>query len=255
MKSLLVALTLLLAGCGTTVSSVPIYPADWPALSKANDPKAPDISGTYYALSDPVGPLVYPKGGAPHEIFFLIPIGGPPDTPQLGRRILPWHLGVRPSNELWNSVCCFDAAIQSDSTQSGVTNDRGWVRITRADGGKFTIQCGQGEVPSVSFVLAPATPQSFFEFIWTNPDGYTIEDGALVVFSVVTTSRIEHGFDSKGIGDASYYGDAAGCFRFWRALDGSLIMLENLTGERYKPGRGSLVFQKWWRWRPIPAGR
>ena len=247
MKSLfLIGLVLLLTGCGATTSSVPVYPADWPALVKTDNSKTlPDMSGTYYALSDPIGPLVYPQFGAPVEIFFFVPIGAP-DIPQLGRRVLPWHLAVHSSDQQRESLARFDAALQKAYAQGGAAAGIGWVRLSRSANGAFDVRCGLDQTTTVSFTLSPASPQSFLQSIWSTPDGYTIEDGAIVTNSVIATSPLERKADS-----AASLGNAAGHFRFWRAADGSLVMLENLYWEYSMPGRGSLVFQKWWRWRPV----
>ena len=248
MKYFLITLALLLAGCGTRESSVPLYPSDWPALVKGSGESCPDISGTYRAVSEPVGPLLYPKGGAPREDLFFIKIGEVP-TPKLGRRVLPWHLAVRPSEDVRDSLASFDLLLRPDDAHPDGKVDLGWVRITRADAGQFRIECGVDEQVMFAFMLKPAPAQSPVEWLVSSPRGYVVDDGALATYCSITASKMEHVYLNKYGKALDYYEDAGGYFTFRCAADGSLVMVENLFYQRTRSN--SLSFQKWWRWRRI----
>lgn len=243
MKWMLLGCAVVIAGCGTTGSSVPVYPAGWPALIKSKN--APDLSGTYRAVSDPVGPLVYPRGGRPREIFFFVPVGEPERNATFGRRILPWHLaGLQGSNmqEQWGAIKQFAGEVEPDAEHPEGREEGGWVKVAGQSDGEIRVECGVKGESRGRFVLAPAGKRPALAGLWSNPRGYRIEDGGVKVVATFPVPEIER--------DGGVSALATGSFTFYRAADGSLVMLENLFGA---PSTNTLVFQKWWRWRPVQA--
>lgn len=243
MKRAAVALAACLTGCaGTWVSSEPLYPADWPApeASTAQGDRA-DLSGTYRALSDPAGPLEYPPGGHPREMFFFVTFGPPVPPPRLGRRILPWHLAgcAGPEDqELWSALERFADALEPDAEHPDGREELGWVRLVERGEGTLDVACGVGGETLCSFALEPAPAGS--GGIWRLPRGSTLVDGALVVHGAYRVSPLECSPGAERV--------AAGTFAFRRAVDGSLLMLESPS---WAPAGGEVVFRKWWRWRTI----
>lgn len=232
-----------LVACGTTSSSVPLYPADWPALQKAGnrDSTTEPLHGIYRALSEPAGPLVYSRGGSPREIFFLVPVSGARPAPELGRRNLAWHiaglLALPDGGEPWQELERFTAALEPDAEHPDGREDRGWVKLSDGGAGVLRIECGVGDEVLATLRLAPEPERTFLEAMWTSTRGYRAEDGGLGVTAAFPLSPVER---DPGGGNI-----AAGRFTFYRADDGSLVMLENLVGT---PSGDSLAFRKWWRW-------
>lgn len=228
------ALAALVAGCaGTYTSSTPVYPKDWPARLTSEDASGcPDLSGTYRAVSEPAAPLVYPPGGAPAEMAFLVPYAKA-KTPPLGRRMLAWHLAGKfgPNDPLLHDLKRFAAAINDA--------DAAWVRVLPGVDGKINVTCGLRHEAIVRFDLAPRNPDKS-EF-WNYQPGYICRNGSLIVRGVFPVPAAERGHTNNEDPHA------AGVFTFSRATDGSLVMLEDL----YWSQGQEVVFAKWWRWRRI----
>ena len=241
----LVALCLAPACAGTVTSDAPLYPADWPALVARGDPSAQDPCGTYRAVSEAAGPLEYPPGGAPYEMFFFVPIGRPP-TPLLGRRTLAWHLASSmgpEEGELWQDLERFAAALQEAAAAPGGAQEVGWVRVASDGESAFVITCGVGAESACSFRLERRAERSWWQRLWSLPRGYArTKDGLSVVGAFPVPPEECPGSERRL---------AAGTFTFRRAVDGSLVMLENLHSA---PMSNQLVFQKWWLWRPLAGG-
>lgn len=232
-----------LAACaGTTSSDEPFYPRDWPPrAARADDGSGPDLCGTFRAVSDPAGPLEYPCGGYPHEMFLFVPYARAKPPAQLGRRNLSWHLAsvLGPEDEgLWQDLARFAAALEPGPSAPDGEPDLGWVQVTRADGPTYAVRCGVGSAVSCSFLLEPSPAWHGWRSLWSYPPGYTLRDGGLVLRGAFVLSPLERAAESDGL--------AAGTFTFYRAVDGSLVMVESL---HYAPRGGEVSFQKWWRWR------
>jgi hypothetical protein len=244
MQRTCVALLVSLPAC-VSVSDEPMYPAQWPPRTfERESSKVIDLSGTYRAVSDPAPALEYPHGGHPQEYFCGIPIGPPEPLPPLGRRVLAWHLaGIQRSDdgELWTNLERFAAALGADADHPDGHDDIGWVTVVRHDD-RYDVQCGVEVEALVSFELAPIPRRGFLARWWTLPQGYSIDDGALVVHSAFPASSVERWPGTRGI--------AGGTFTFWRTVDGSLVMLEALN---FAPAGGEINFRKWWRWRRVES--
>ena len=246
MRRAVTALAACLVGCaGTWTSSDPLYPADWPALVASGDAQTcPDLTGTYRAVSDPAGPLEYPPGGHPREMFMFVTFGPPRPVPALGRRILSWQLAGADGpadGDLWSGLERFAAAMRADPAHPDGQDEVGWVRVSAGAAGRFDIDCGIAEDTLLTFVLGPSPAPSLWEALWFLPaHGYTTVDGAMVIHGAFPASPVE-----SRPGPNRF---AGGSFTFHRAVDGSLVMLESL---HWAPAGGEVVFRKWWRWRRI----
>ncbi len=222
-----------LSGCvfvGTLSSGRPVYPATWPALDTAR--ACPDISGTYRAVSEEAAPLVYPPGAQPVKVFFLIPYGRPKPAP-LGRRILPWHLaGAFPSSnkEDWSALTRYAAALEKN-------NGAGWVRVQQTGAG-FGVSAGL-EDETLFHVMLNNEPQE----LWGNYTSHAFEcgKGGIAVVGCFPPPGAEN---PEGLSNAV----VNAYFTFYRAVDGSLVALEEAVGGL--PG-GNPEFSKWWRWQPV----
>jgi hypothetical protein len=224
-----------LPGC-YVLSGRPIYPDRWPSTSTA-DPRSacPDISGTYRALSDEAPPLAYPPGDAPH----MAPFGSPPPAPPLGRRVLAWHLaGTGKGKEEWAALIAYAGSVEADLFPSGRGEDPGWVRVQQQPGGLIEVQAGLREQASVQFAIREYS--GWGEGFAGAARAYQCREGGLTVWG---------GFEPPPAENPS--GETGGAYAkctFSRAVDGSLVMLE----EPYAGvPRGTMAFKKWWRWRPI----
>ncbi|MBS0197270.1 MAG: hypothetical protein JSR77_10975 [Planctomycetes bacterium] len=249
MKWLLLFVALFLPGCaGTWCSGEPLYPKDWPPIVAAATDHAPaDLSGTYRAVSDPVGPMEYGPGDAPREMIFFISYGDPKTPPVVGRRILPWHLiGFQDEKhaDVLKQLEAFSVALKPDAQHPDGQDDLGWVRLKCSRPGEsngIIMECGVDREPMVTTTLVPTPKQTPVDWLTTMPGGYRIlEDGAYEINSSFPASALEHFPDSTR--------NAAGTFRFYRTADGSLVMLESL---HFAPAGGEVTFQKWWHWRRI----
>jgi len=233
-----VALALALQGCiGTMSSSAPNYPDDWPAL----DIRAgcPDLSGTYHAVSEAAAPLEYPYLGRPRTVFSVVivpvPVGPEVDAPVLGRRLLPWHLaGASEASpefppypagsppDLWAGLEQYTEALGVDLDAPGDESGTDWVRIQAVPEGRLAVTAGRAEAVLLAF---------------DSPQAADCKDGAL---------EIGGGFRSPpSEGAETVYA----FHHFYRAVDGSLVMLES---QSWASGNGkTLSFDKWWRWRRL----
>ncbi len=226
-----------LSGCiaGTTTSSRPIYPADWPALtSPAPGRTCPDLTGTYRAISEEAAPLVYRLGGGPHDMFMFIPVGPEEPAPPLGTRLLPWHLAGEfdEGSETWSSLMAFAA-------QPDLGNGAGWVRIRGEPDDALLVAAGLDD----QTILQMALSRRRQGLLTYKPGRYKCEGGGVVIYGAFPPPPEENPTGAA-------YGVGARC-TFYRAVDGSLVMLEDAyTGVP----QGTMLFKKWWRWRPVEAG-
>lgn len=237
---LLVVPGCILPGTGTKLSPRPVYPADWPELAVPADGRsAADLSGTYRAISEAAGPLVYPAGGHPQERFLFVPIGGVKPAAELGRRHLIWHLCGEFRGDSWDELAEMAAAIEAENLRLGSTNSAGWVRVREEPAGSIKVSAGLGERALIRRELVPKRQP-----LWTyQPNRYQRRAGGVEVRGVFPSPAVEN---PMGIPNPTM---GAIC-TFYRARDGSLIMLENPYAG---VAGGNLEFQKWWRWLPVPV--
>jgi hypothetical protein len=231
-----------IVGCAADrVSSIPLYPANWPALVKGG--ACPDLTGTYRAVSDEVGLLQYPPGGEPRPMVFLliVPVPGSgfgdPVPPLLvGRRILPWHIaGAFAENDPdeWQKLSQYTSALEAESARSGAALAAGWVRIQELSDGRLHITAGIDDCPVLNLDLRKEAQAWAF----AQSHRYICKDGGLVVTGSFPPPREEN---PRGSDRAHAH------FSFFRAEDGSLVMLEDVYA-----GSQAVLFKKWWRWRQI----
>jgi hypothetical protein len=221
-----------ISGCAVS-SSRPVYPDDWPALeSSAAGRDCPNLSGTYRAVSEEAAPLVYPRGRAPQDKFF-IPLGPPHPVPPLGLRLLPWHLAGQFDEESATWLSLENYAALADRV-----SDAGWVRVREQPDGSIAISAGLDDETLLRVAL---TRES--QGIWTyKPQVYKCNDGGLVVYGAFPPPPVEN---PRG----QPFAVGAIC-TFYPAADGSLVMLEEAyTGV----DQGTMSFSKWWRWLPVEA--
>jgi hypothetical protein len=224
-----------LPGCYVQ-SGRPIYPDSWPSIL-APDPRSacPDISGTYRALSDEAPPLAYAPGKAPHNA----PFGSPTPAPPLGRRVLTWHLaGTGKGEEEWAALVAYAGSLDADVFPSGRGEDPDWVRVQRLPGGLIEVQAGLREQTSVQFAIRESS--GWWESFTGAAQTYQCQEGGLTLWGGFQPPPVENpSGDTRGA--------SAKC-TFSKAADGSLVMLE----EPYVGvPRGTMSFNKWWRWRQI----
>lgn len=247
-------LSLALSGCaGTVKSSRAIYPENWPALAKPESGReCPDLSGTYLALSDEAPPLVYPAGGQPSRMILSVPYGGPVPLPTLGKRVLTWHLaGMRAElrgasikagmsfkdyEAQWDALARYAALVEADAVHPDGGARTGLVRIREMDGGVLEVHAGLHDRNVLSLRVKKYPPRA-----WTYQNSsYKCRDGGLLITSYFLPPDVEN---PAGLPET--YSDGT----FYRAVDGSLVMLEessvSITNAYTSP------FQKWWRWQPV----
>ncbi len=164
-----VALTLLVTGCEfIPTTSRPIYPADWPAIVRADEgAEPPDFSGTYCVLSEPASQLVYPAGGEARSTILAIPIEGPKAPPQLGRRALPWYFlrleGTAPTGER-GRVHFFLTKLRLDALHPDGHDGVGWVRLTHQSKEKgYLVEVGVGDTVEVAYQFSPTPEEQLLE--------------------------------------------------------------------------------------------
>jgi hypothetical protein len=224
-----------LAGCaGTWSSGRPIYPDGWPLLQGSSD--CPDLSGTYRAISDEAGPLRYRPGEHPREMFLFVTHGKPEPLPPLGRRILPWHLAGVFGGDAWNTLEGYAAVL--DTTHPDA--DSGWVRVTTLPHGTIGIRAGRDDHSLLELALRK---EAHGRGRYTSGI-YQCEDGAVVVIGAFPPPPVEN--------PAGQNLHAGAKFRFFRAVDGSLVALEVKHADVVE---GNLEFAKWWRWPRIDQGQ
>jgi len=234
-------LAICLSGCaGTWVSSRPIYPANWPALD--TEQICPDLSGRYRSVSDEAAPLVYPPGGHPREMFMFITFGKPEPIPPLGRRILTWHLAgaFKDKNkdyEMWNALTLYAAALEAEVTQSDQKDEAGWVEIQKLANSTIEVRTGLHDKTLLNFTLRKEA-----QGLWTYKSNvYNCKKGGLVIVNNFPPPPEENPNDILSAVIGAF-------FTFYRAVDGSLVALEEaFTGV----DGGNMVFNKWWRWQRI----
>lgn len=247
-------LSLVLSGCaGTVKSSRAIYPENWPALANPGSGReCPDLSGTYLSLSDEAPPLVYPVGGQPSRMILAVPYGGPVPLPTLGKRVLTWHLaGMRAElrgasikagisfkdyEVQWDALARYAALVEADAMHADGGAGTGLVKIQEMEGGVLEVHAGIRDRNVLNFRVKKYTPQA-----WTYQNSsYKCQDGGLLITSYFLPPDVEN---PAGLSQA--YSDGT----FYRAVDGSLVMLEessvSITNAYTSP------FQKWWRWQPV----
>jgi hypothetical protein len=241
-----------LCGCaGTVKSGRPIYPEDWPAIAEvAPGAKCPDLSGTFEALSDEAPPLVY-AGQSPRKTILLVPYGGPVPMPMLGRRVLTWHLaGMRAElrgssikagisygeyQAQWGALTHFAALVEAAAAHPDGRAGNGLVKVREQDEGVIEVDAGLRDQTILSFRLKEYPRGAWWQ---TYQDAsYQCRDGGLVIWSYFLPPDIEN---PAGLSES--YSTAT----FYRAVDGSLVMLEEspagIANAYTSP------FQKWWRW-------
>jgi len=227
-----------ISGCiaGTMASSRPVYPADWPALASPSSGRVcPDLTGTYRAVSDEAAPLVYRPGGGPHEMFMFIPVGPDEPAPPLGTRLLPWHLAGEfdEGSATWSSL--MDYAAQPD-----LGDGAGWVRIHEQPDGALLVVVGLDDETILQMTLSRRR-QGLLTY---KPRRYKCGGGGVVIYGAFPPPPEENPTGAT-------HGVGARC-TFYRATDGSLVMLEDAyTGVH----QGTMLFEKWWRWRLVEAGQ
>lgn len=241
----------LCACAGTVKSGRPIYPEDWPAIAEvAPGARCPDLSGTYQALSDEAPPLVY-AGQPPHKMMLLVPYGGPVPIPMLGRRVLTWHLaGMRAElrgssikagisyedyQAQWDALARFAALVEAAAAHPDGSADNGLVKVQWQYEGVIEVDAELRDQTIVSFRLKKY-PRGAWWQTYQNAS-YECRDGGLVIWSYFLPPDVEN-----PAGLSENHSTAT----FYRAVDGSLVMLEespgSITTEYTSP------FQKWWRW-------
>jgi hypothetical protein len=168
----------------------------------------------------------------------FVPIGGVKSEVALGRRHLIWHLCGEFCGGSWEELAEVAAAIETENIRLGSTNSAGWVRVQEEPAGIIKVSAGLGERTLIHRELVPK-PQP----LWTyQPNRYQRRAGAVEVRGVFPSPPVEN---PMGIPNPSM---GALC-TFYRARDGSLIMLENPYGG---VAGGNMESQKWWRWLPLP---
>jgi hypothetical protein len=226
-----------LSGCaGTWVSGRPIYPGSWPAIDTGG--KCTDLSGRYRAVSDEAAPLVYDRGDHPREMFFFVTYGKPQPVPLLGRRILPWHLAGAfngRDQEEWNALTMYAATLEAAAYHSD-PKDEGWVEVQEAADRRIDIRVGLRGKTFLNFELRNES-----QGLWNYKSHvYECKEGGISVVGGFPPPPQENPTGQKGAIGAK--------FTFFRATDGSLVALEEAyTGV----AQGNMVFNKWWRWRPV----
>ncbi|MBN2568662.1 MAG: hypothetical protein JXB42_04435 [Deltaproteobacteria bacterium] len=235
---LFLILSINLFGCaGAWVSGRPIYPRSWPAIDAGRE--CPNLSGRYRAMSDEAAPLVYEPGDHPQEMFFFINLGKPVPVPPLGRRVLPWHLAGAfdgRDQEKWNALTMYAATLEAAVHDSDTKDEVGWVEIQEVANGAIDVRAGLHGKTFLNFVL-----RNVSQSLWTYKSHvYECEDGGIAIIGNFPPPSQENPTGEK---------DSIGAkFTFFRATDGSLVALEEAyTGVI----QGNMLFNKWWRWRPI----
>ncbi len=233
--------TALLSGCaGTWTSSRPIYPDSWPAIVMPDPGQTcPDISGKYLAVSDEAGPLVYPPGGHPREMFMFVTYGPPKPVPPLGRRILPWHLAGEfdHKGEIWAALSRYNALLEDYPAKSNRKDDAGWVQVQKLQSGLIEVRAGLRDQTLLQLSL-----RNEAQGWWTyRTHIYECKDNGLMVYGGFPPPQVENPGNRP-------FAVIGAVFTFYRTADGSLAALEEAyTGV----GGGNMVFNKWWIWQRL----
>jgi hypothetical protein len=232
-----VTLACAMLGCaGVWTSSPPVYPADWPDLEKPAG--CPDLTGRYQAVSEEAAPLTYPERGHPREMVLLVTYGERKPIPELGRRLLPWHLaGAMPrDSDLWSTLEHFSKVLTGEAENLSRNSDSGWVRVRPGSDDRIQVEAGLDGSTLLDFEIIRGR-----QGYWTlRGRTYDCRGGGLVIAGAFPPPPVEN--------PTAHPEPAAAWHTFHRAVDGSLVMLED---QYVGQPEGTLVFKKWWRWRPI----
>jgi len=233
---------LLVASCivWTRTSAPPLYPAEWPVAE--TEARCPDLSGRYRATSDAAGPLVYRRGDAPRDVMLGIPIGAPHPSPPLGTRLLPWHLAGAFSRDsvLWQSLASFADSLSAAGATKTSEGAGGWVEIIDGSAGIIEVRLGLGDSVWLGIRLQRGDPGGGIAAY--RSQSYGCRRGGIAIVGAFPPPTEENPLNASGTSVAE--------FTFHRAVDGSLIALEDPTGG---VADGTTAFKKWWRWRQVGA--
>jgi hypothetical protein len=185
-------------------------------------------------VSEEAAPLAYPPGGWPQEKF-LVPLRPPEPVPPLGVRLLPWHIAGQfdEKSETWLSL-------RNYAAQLNRVDETGWVQLLEQTDGTLVVRAGFHDQTLLRLSLHKG-PQGHWTY---QPQRYECKDGGLVVYGAFPPPPQENPTGQAGAVGAK-------C-TFYRAVDGSLVMLEDAYAG---VAQGTMLFQKWWRWRLIEPGR
>ena len=156
-------------------------------------------------------------------------------VPPLGLRLLPWHVAGEfdEKSETWLRLK--DYAAQSDHLK-----DDGWVQIRERPDGSIAVRAGLHDQTLLRVTLNKK-PQGFWTY---KRQRYQCKGSGLVVYGAFPPPPQENPSGAP-------YAVGAKC-TFYRAVDGSLVMLEEAyTGVP----QGTMLFSKWWRWRLVEPGK
>lgn len=227
-----------LPGCaGVWVSSRPVYPGSWPALETSQ--ACPDLAGKYRLVSDEAAPLVYPPRGHPRQMIMFVSFGEPEPVPTLGRRVLAWHLAGAFQDrdvELWSALATNAPPQGSDPAAADEGETAGWVQIGGVAGEALEVRAGRNGDAFIEVALSKES-----QGLWTYKSHvYQCEEGGVAIVGSFPPPPVENPYGSSAAIGAQ--------FTFYRAVDGSLVALEEAhTGV----GGGNMLFKKWWRWRRL----
>jgi pterin-4a-carbinolamine dehydratase len=169
----------------------------------------------------------------------------------LGRRVLTWHLaGMRAElrgssikagisyedyHAQWGALARFAALVEAAAAHPDDSAGNGLVKVQRQYEGVIEVDAELRDQTILSFRLEEYPPDAWWQTYQSA--SYKCRDGGLVILSYFLPPDAEN-----PAGLSENYSTAT----FYRAIDGSLVMLEEspvgITNEYTSP------FQKWWRW-------
>jgi len=170
---------------------------------------------------------------------FFVTYGKPEPLPALGRRLLPWQLAGafrETDRELWSALNDYASILDANAVCPDANTKAGWVRVDEMPNSTVKVRAGYD-----GRVLVNLTLRKEAQGLWTYKSGiYECKEGGLVVFGSFPPPQEENPTNQNL--------DVGAKFTFFRAVDGSLVALEEAyTGVN----QGNMVFKKWWRWRRI----